>query len=191
MNIGDCFVERRKNRDYDDQFVLSRVVRFKKLCVVEEIVIGADKLPYDYLDLLIRRRNPNKLSSLKKFPPIKFEQVYSAIKSLSKECQQLIDSNSKPVNDHKTTPGDVYCQNGHMEFVINYVHFCRPSWNADYISFDENSYSLGHYRFGVDIDKYNSNPNGWLLTEGFVYDSVNEKYHTFIDTLRKDITSMI
>lgn len=191
MNIGDCFVERRKNRGRDDQFVLSRVVRFKKLCVVEEIVIGADQLPYDYIDLLIRRRSPNKLSVLKKYPSISFQQVYNAIKNLPKECQQLIDSNSKPVIDHKTTEGDAYCKNGNVEFVINYVHFYRPSWNVDFISFNENGCSLGHYRFGVDIDKYNSNSDGWLLTEKSIYNTIYEKYHTFIDALRNDIASLI
>lgn len=191
MNIGDCFVERRKNRGYDDQFVLSRVVRFKKLCVIEEIVIGADKLPYEYLDLLIRRRSPSKLSSLKNFSPIKFEQVYSAIKSLSKECKQLIDSNSKPVNNHKTTVGDVYCQNGHMELVINYVHFYRPSWNVDFISFSENNFSSSHYKFGVDVDKYNANPDSWFLTEEFVYHSIRERHLSFIERLRMEITSII
>jgi len=190
MNIGDCYVERRTYRDLDDQFVLSRVARCKKLCIVEEIVIGAEQLSYDYLDKIIRRRSPNKLSLLKKFPPVKFQQLYNAIKNLYKECQQLIDSNSKPVHNHKTTAGDVYCFDGRLEFVIDYVHFYRPSWNVDFISFNENSYSMGHYRFGVNVDKYNSNPNGWLLIEQPIYDLIIEKYHVFIEALRNGIAEL-
>ena len=49
---------------------------------------------------------------------------------------------------------------------------------------------MGHYRFGVDVDKYNSNPNGWLLTEQPIYDLIIEKYHVFIEALRNGIAEL-
>ena len=192
MNVGDCFVELRKNRGHDDQFVLSRILRFKKLCLVEEILIGTEQQThYEYLDLLTRRRSPSKLAALKTLPIEKYQQIYASIKNLSKECQQLIDSNSRPVSGHKTTKGDCYCQNGRVEHVLDYVYFFRPSWNVDFISFNENGFSDGHYRFGVDVDKYDANQDSWLLTEESVYDSIREKYVAFIETLRDNISIIV